>query len=171
MPIWRRLALGIALAVALTAGGFALMALPPTAGAASPPSVNVTKGPYRDGQMITISVGANRYFKAYSHVNILECADPGGTKKNLPTSVSNCDGDTIQGNTVLIKKDGSFSEHQFQVFALPNVAACLVSLPSGQPVCSAKHDLRACTSARIRPISTCTQAVLPPLHRAAAGKK
>ena len=62
-----------------------------------------------------------------------------GVKANLPTSVSTCDGNTIQGNTILVKKDGSFSEHGFQLFALPNVPT-LGELPNGQPVCSQKKS-------------------------------
>jgi hypothetical protein len=82
-------------------------------------------------------VGPNHYFTPYAHVNILECADPGGKKKNLPTSAFTCDGNTIQGDTVLIAKNGSFSEHGYEIYALPNTAA-LGESPNGQPVCNTK---------------------------------
>lgn len=107
--------------------------------AATPPALQVSAGPFHDGQLISISVGPNHFFTPYSRVNVLECADPGGKKANLPTSVSTCDGNTIQGNTILVKKDGSFSEHGFQLFALPNVPT-LGELPNGQPVCNQKKS-------------------------------
>jgi hypothetical protein len=114
-----------------------LVVMPEAAGAASPPKVTITKGPYHDLETIKISVGSNHYFKKYLHINILECADPGGKKRNLPTSVATCDGNTIQGNTVLIASNGSFSEQSYEVFTLPNLSE-LGEGPTVQPVCNAK---------------------------------
>ena len=91
-----------------------------TAGAIAPPALKITAGPYHDGQQINLSVGPNKYFTPYSRINILECADPGGTAKNLPTSVDSCDGNTIQGVSILVASDGSFFEHGYQLYALPN---------------------------------------------------
>jgi hypothetical protein len=108
-------------------------------GAASAPSIRVTHGPYHDGQLINVSVGPNRFFKPYSKVNILECADPGGKPKNLPTSESSCDGNTVQGETILVAKNGSFSERGYEIYALPNVRV-LGELPTGQPVCNQKRS-------------------------------
>jgi hypothetical protein len=109
------------------------------AGAASAPSLQMTSGPYHNGQTISVSVGPNRFFTPYSHVNILECADPKGKAKNLPTSVYSCDGNTIQGNTILVKKNGSFSERGYALYALPNVTQLGEPLDS-KPVCNQKHS-------------------------------
>jgi hypothetical protein len=125
--------------VCLIIGTTIMMTDPVTAlasGASSAaPVLHITKGPYHNGQLINISVGPNHLFKPYLHVNILECANPGGKKAKLPVNANTCDGNTIQGNTVLVAKDGSFSETGYQLFALPNVKS-LGEEPSGQPVCN-----------------------------------
>ncbi len=105
------------------------------AGAVSPPHLTITSGPFRSGQLISVAVGPNHFFKPYSRVNILECADPGGKKKDLPTSAKTCDGNTIQSNTILVNTNGSFSEHGYELFALPNESQ-LGELADGQPVCN-----------------------------------
>jgi len=119
------------------AAAFATIAVSP-AGASRPPVLTVTAAPFYDGERINVSVGPNHYFTPYSHVNILECADPDGKKGNLPTSVAMCDGNTIQGNTVLVNKNGSFSERGFEIFALPNKLK-LGELSDGRPVCNDKQ--------------------------------
>lgn len=106
-------------------------------GAATAPHLQITAGPYHDGQGIDVSVGPNRFFKPYSKVNILECADPGGKKKNLPTSEATCDGNTVQSDTILVAKNGSFSERGYEIFSLPN-ARTLDELLTGKPACSQK---------------------------------
>jgi hypothetical protein len=126
-------ALGILAAVALSALSI------PSAGAASPPSLKMTSGPYHNGQSIKLSVGPNHYFKPYSHVNILECADPGGKKSHLPINADACDGNTIQGDTVLVAADGSFSETGYQLYSLPNRSA-LGELADTRPICDSTHD-------------------------------
>jgi hypothetical protein len=115
------------------------VALSSAAGAASPPALHISKGPYHSGQLINLSVGPNGYYKPYSRINILECADPGGKMRNLPNSVSTCDGNTIEGNSILIAKDGSWSETGYQLFALPDVKS-LGELANGQPVCNQRHS-------------------------------
>jgi hypothetical protein len=114
-----------------------VVAIAVPAGAASPPKLHLTSGNFHNGQLINLSVGPNHFFTHYTHVNILECADPGGKKKNLPTNVDSCDGNTIQGNTVVVQKNGSFSEHNYQVFSLPN-AKSLGEDADSVPACSAK---------------------------------
>jgi hypothetical protein len=122
----------VAVAIAtLAAIGFTL----PAEAATNPPALHMTAGPFHDTQRISLSVGPNHYFAAYSHVNILECADPKGSKKKLPTNVSGCDGNTIQANTVLVNKNGSFSEHGYELFALPNTPL-LGETPDTRPVCN-----------------------------------
>jgi len=111
--------------------------------AGSSPAVNapltITPGPYHDGQRIDVSVGPNHYFKPYAGIKILECADSGGTTKNLPTSVSACDGNTIQGGTILVNTDGSFSIHGYEIFALPN-GSQLGEPDDNWPVCNQTHS-------------------------------
>lgn len=108
------------------------------AGAAAPPVLHITKGPYYNGETVNISVGPNHLFRPYLHVNFLECADPGGKKKNLPVNVNTCDGNTIEGNTVIVNKNGSWSETGYQLWSLPNVKS-LGEEPGAQPVCNRTH--------------------------------
>jgi hypothetical protein len=93
------------------------------------PSANL-----HDGESISVSVGANGYFTPDAHVNILECADPGGSVANLPKNIDTCDGNTIQGNTVLIASNGSFSEPDYTVYQLPS--SILGEQSNSQPVCN-----------------------------------
>jgi hypothetical protein len=109
------------------------------AGAASPPRLIITSGTFHNEQLINVAVGPNHFFKPYSRVNILECADPGGKKKNLPTNANTCDGNTIQGNTILVNKNGSFSENGYELYALPNKVQ-LGELADDQPVCNQKKS-------------------------------
>jgi len=107
-------------------------------GNADQSTVTITPSPsdgtYRDGETVTVAVGANGLFPGYSKVNILECADPGGATANLPTSFSDCDGDTIQGGTIITAADGSFSEPDYQIYSLPNRA--LGEQPNRLPLCN-----------------------------------
>jgi hypothetical protein len=124
-------------AVALAMGVLSIASLP--AGAASPPHLTITSGTFHNEQLISVAVGPNKYFRPYSRVNILECADPGGKKKNLPTNADTCDGNTIQGNTILVAQNGSFSEHGYELYSLPNISQ-LGELSDGQPVCNEKKS-------------------------------
>jgi hypothetical protein len=128
---------GAAATLTMLVAGVLATSVGTPAGAATAPSLKITSGPYHNGQDISLSVGANRFYTPYSHVNVLECADAKGKKKNLPTSVDSCDGNTIQGNTILVQKNGSFSEQGYQLYALPN-AAQLGETRDTRPVCSAK---------------------------------
>jgi hypothetical protein len=131
-----RISAQVAVSAAVLVGLTAM--LPGEAGAAAPPVLHISKGPYHSGQLINVSVGPNGFYKPYSRINILECADPGGKRRNLPISVATCDGNTIQGNSINIAKDGSWSETGYQLFALPDVKS-LGELASGQPVCNQRH--------------------------------
>ena len=112
------------------------------AGCSSAPStpsnapLTITPGPYHDGQSINVSVGPNKYFTPYASIKILECSDPGGTASNLPTSaLLRCDGNTIQGNTIVVGHDGSFSQNGYVVYALPNPSELGESADT-KPVCN-----------------------------------
>jgi hypothetical protein len=121
----------------LAGTGTFLITMSAPSGAVSPPALHMTSGTFHAGQRIKLSVGPNHYFTKYLHVNILECADPGGKKSNLPTSAASCDGNTIQGNTVIINKNGSFSTSGYTLYALPSKA--LDELSDTRPVCNTKN--------------------------------
>lgn len=89
---------------------------------------------YDNGQQIGISVAANKYFTPYTRIVVLECADPGGSIDALPKSDLKCDGNTVQGYSILVNKDGSFSTSSYQLFSLPNTQ--LGENYLGQPVCN-----------------------------------
>jgi hypothetical protein len=123
---------GVLLLTGLTVG-----AISAPAGAVAPPALTITPGPYHNEQLINLSVGPNHYFTPYSRINIIECADPSGKPANLPISVTGCDGNTIQGVTILVQRDGSWYEHGYQLYALPNTSQLGESADS-QPVCNQK---------------------------------
>ena len=120
--LWRGIGLSVLGSVVL-GGCVAGVPMAGPAGAVAPPALKITPGPYHNEQLINLSVGPNHFFKPYSRINIIECADPGGQAKNLPISVDGCDGNTIQGVTVLVQPDGSWYEHGYQLYALPNASS------------------------------------------------
>jgi hypothetical protein len=130
---WR----GVAAALAMSTAIGLLFVGSTEASAAVAPTLTITPGPYHDGQLINVSVGANRYFTPYSRINIIECADAGGKKKNLPVSATTCDGNTIQGTTILVQRNGSWSERGYQLYALPDRTQ-LGETPDSEPVCNQK---------------------------------
>ena len=115
-----------------------VVAYRPTMAAAATPTVTISpgssSGAFTNGQTVTISVGPNSLFAAHSRVNMIECADPGGSQANLPTSLSTCDANTVEGDTVLVQPDGSFVEHGYTLYALPNEV--LGEQSNWQPVCN-----------------------------------
>jgi hypothetical protein len=134
---WRRTTSRFALSAA--AGALLLAA----AGCGSSSSgdttgLTITPGPYRDGQLINFSVGPNHYFTKYANINIVECADPGGSTANLPRSGASCDGNTAQGPSVLVNSNGSFSFHGYEAWALPNESQ-LGEAPDSRPICNSTH--------------------------------
>ena len=101
----------------------------------APPALNVTPhGNLSNGQTVSVSVGPNSYFTPHARVNILECADPGGSVANLPKDITTCDGNTIQGGTILVGADGSFSEATYPVFVLPS--STLGEQSNYKPICN-----------------------------------
>ena len=110
-----------------------------TPSAASSPSVSITPlGPYHDGETVTVSVGPNSIFTPERRIIFIECSDPGGAPAGLPTSVRGCDGNTTQADTVIVASNGSFAEHHFVLYSLPNQN--LAELPDGVPVCDSSHS-------------------------------
>ena len=85
--------------------------------------------PFSSGQVISVVVPANSAFAgSNSNINVVECSAPNGV---IPTDPSNCDGNTIQGDTILPNADGSFSYSSYTVYALPD----LNFESTGGPVC------------------------------------
>jgi hypothetical protein len=120
---------------ALCFGVLAAVGLFPLAAGAASPTLTITPaGPYHDGESVAISVGANTVFTPSARINVLECADPGGTTSNLPKDDSTCDGNTIQGNTVIVNSDGGYSLQNYVLYALPSAA--LGEQANDQPVCN-----------------------------------
>ena len=116
------------------------------AGATGPGSGSVVSGvlqpqspftsgiPFASGQMINVAVPANDTFSSTDglnnnteKINLLECSAPDGV---VPTNTSACDGNTIQGNTILPATDGSFTYDDFPIYALPD-AVSLGESPGG----------------------------------------
>ncbi len=110
----------------------------PAIAAAATPTVTITPGPstsgFANGSTVTVAVGPNSLFVPHTRVNLIECADPGGSKDSLPTSLSTCDPNTVEGDTVLVQSDGSFVEHSYTLYALPNEV--LGEQSNWQPVCN-----------------------------------
>jgi hypothetical protein len=107
---------------------------PDWAGAAAPTVTLSSTSNLHSGQTVAVSVGPNTFFSPNARVNMLECADPGGTVANLPKDDSTCDGNTIQADTVLVGSNGSVSESGYTMYALPS--ATLGEQSNIQPVCN-----------------------------------
>ena len=122
--------------VGLLLGAIATLGLVIGAGATGPGSGSVVSGvfqpqspftagiPFASGQLINVTVPTNETFSSddglsnnTEKINILECAAPDGV---VPTQTSSCDGNTIQGNTILPATDGSFTYDNYQLYALPD---------------------------------------------------
>src|ERR1700733_14755825 len=137
--LWRGVPFSVLGTAILVLAGVAVVTVSGPAGAVAPPALKITTGPYHNEQLINLSVGPNHFFTPYSRINIIECADPGGKAANLPISVTGCDGNTIQGVTILVQPNGSWYEHGYQLYALPN-ASQLGESPDSQPVCNQKKS-------------------------------
>jgi hypothetical protein len=127
-------AIVVALVLTLTSGGHSSS----TAGADGRPVVVLTPPPgssaYHNNQQFQLSVRPNKYFAPYSRIVVLECGDPGGQTANLPKSDTGCDGNTVQGYSILVNKDGSFSTSNYQLMSLPNTV--LGEPADNRPVCN-----------------------------------
>ncbi len=124
-------AAGVTLGLVASAGAApASGSIVPTA--AQPHSPFTAGIPFASGQSISVVIPANSAFASpdnFAGINIVECAAPNGV---IPTQTSVCDGNTIQGSTILPAADGSFTYTAFQLFALPD-SVTLQELPGGVP--------------------------------------
>jgi len=139
-------------AVAMT-GTVAALALATPAFASGPPASSEvpgsalpigthTSGPFSSGQVIEVKIPANSTLGSGAGIFILECAAPGGA---IPTDPSQCDGKTVQGDTILAGTDGSIdytvsgTTSGFTIYALPDVTS-LGESPGDQPQCDTSHE-------------------------------
>ena len=89
--------------------------------------------PFDSGQSINVVIPANTAFAAPDNSTakgIVECAAPNGV---VPTQPIACDGNTIQGPSVVAAADGSFTLQTYPVYALPDSVS--LGENSGGPVC------------------------------------
>jgi hypothetical protein len=97
--------------------------------------------PFSSGQVIEIKIPANPTLTPGAGIKIVECAAPDNV---VPTDPSQCDGATIQGDTVLAGADGSVdytvggTTSGYTVYSLPNSG--LGEPPTGQPQCDLSHE-------------------------------
>jgi hypothetical protein len=96
-----------------------------------------TKGaPFSSGQTIQVDIPANSVFASGAGINILECGL--GTGGALPTSPSQCDGNTIQGSTITAASNGGFDYTQYTIYALPD-SISLGETADHTPVCNVSN--------------------------------
>ncbi len=93
---------------------------------------------FTSGHPVTVSMPANKIFTPHIRVNILECADAGGTPSHLPTSQASCDANTIESDSVIPNSDGSFTEPAYTVYSLPN--RVLGEEKTWLPICNQTHQ-------------------------------
>jgi hypothetical protein len=135
---WRRTAFGACAAGVCIGVPTTLLLCGSGMAGASTPIVTVTpSSDLHDGESISVSIGPNTVFTPHSRVNILECSDPGGSVANLPKDDSTCDGNTIQGQTMLVAANGSTSDTNYTIYLLPSTA--LGEQSNNQPVCNATN--------------------------------
>jgi hypothetical protein len=127
-------AVGLLVTVGAALGAITISsAAAPTEGSTVPdsaaPVAPFTAGtPFSSGQQINIVIPANSLFVATSSVNVVECAAPNGVP---PTQPINCDGNTIQGPTILPNADGSIN-FQTQGYGLYTLYALPDSISLGE---------------------------------------
>ena len=63
---------------------------------------------------------------------------PGGKRSNLPKQFDDCDENTIQGDSIIVQPNGSFSEADYTSTGCP--ARCSVRARPCMPICDATHQ-------------------------------
>jgi hypothetical protein len=139
--------------VAATTLAIATLGLGTSAFASGPPASTEIAGvtnpighytpgkPFSSGQVIAVKIPPNSTFTPGAGIRILECGAPRGA---IPTDPSDCDGLTIQGDTVLVNPNGSVDYTRtrttggFTVYALPDFHS-LGESKDGQPICNTTH--------------------------------
>jgi hypothetical protein len=139
----------LAMAGTVAALGFATPAFatgPPASsevpGSAVPIGSYTPGTPFSSGQIISVQIPDNSTLTPGAGIFIEECAAPGGA---APMDPSACDGQTIQGDTVLAGSSGQVdytttpSTSGYTIYALPDVVT-LGESPSGVPVCNLSNE-------------------------------
>ena len=141
----RRAAVGSV--VAATAGLAAVLTLGSTAwadppagsqlpGSAAPIGTSFTANrPFASGQTIQVQVPANSTLPPGSNVEIVECSVSVLSATTDGQALPECDGLTINGDTVNAASDGSVSYSNYTAYALPD-SINLGESSSGTPVCN-----------------------------------
>jgi hypothetical protein len=93
---------------------------------------------FHNGQSVTVSVGPNKVYQPLLRVNIIQCSDPGGKVSELPVSLAHCDENTLQGNSVIAKSDGSIHETGYTIYRVPT--SVLGEGKTVTPICDATHE-------------------------------
>jgi hypothetical protein len=142
IKVWRAGWRGTAFGVCAAGVGFGVLATLLLCGSgmagASTPTLTVTPSTdLHDGESVSVSIGPNTVFTPHSRLNILECSDPGGSVANFPKDDSTCDGNTIQGQTMLVAANGSASDSDYTIYLLPSTA--LGEQSNNQPICNATN--------------------------------
>jgi len=78
------------------------------AGATGTVTITPSSSNYTDFQEVTVS-GTGFSVNPSDSIEIVECADPGGTTGGLPTGNGSCDGTTENANTIFTNSSGTFS--------------------------------------------------------------
>ncbi len=126
VPVLRRLSAAVCVLIVAVGG------LGGAASAETTPTVTLTPpSGFHDQQVITVRVGPNTLFPPGRSIKILECAIGA-------TSDAQCDGNTINNDSVLTAPDGSFTYARYQLFVLPS--SLLDEPAGGKPVCDATHE-------------------------------
>jgi hypothetical protein len=105
------------------------------------PQAGYTAGtPFSSGQQINVVIPANSVLPSSTELDIVECAAPGGV---VPTDTSQCDGNTINPDSLQTNGDGSinyqgYTGSYYELYALPNAA--LGETPSGSPKCNLSNE-------------------------------
>ena len=157
----------VSLAATAAAGSFAALAFSSPAGAAGPSSGTIVPGsaqpgpftpgtPFDSGQTINVSFRPTRPSPSPTTrplINIVECSAPNGV---VPTQPSACDGNTIQGDTILRQVTGRSTYAATPCTPLPNAislgegrAARPVGTPRPQSASSTSGTTRTTSRSRI----------------------
>ena len=91
--------------------------------------------PVSSGQVVEVSVPPNHVLPKYRRVNIVECSASVLHASSAAQALGDCDGTTIQGDTVLVRADGSVDYRRYTIFALPDTSTLGESAKSS-PVCN-----------------------------------
>lgn len=108
------------------------------------PAETYTAGtPFSSGQQINIVIPANSVFTSTTQtITIVECTAPEG---DIPTSSSQCDGNTQDTATPMANADGSFNYFEstgqyYTVYALPDSISLGETTSGGGPTCNASVE-------------------------------